>query len=339
MKRLFNVLTGIIGKVPIFFNFDNPSFYPAWTGYYNYLEENLHWRWVSNTDNLFSSSKFIEEATYAVFKPNNFFNYIGTWPIIIHEHGATHQSDVGYYYYYLSKNGIPLSNFKNVYNRNGNWWNLLNFMIDLLKRGNEEVETEYDKYTRDPRSGYTSQGGDAIYKPEFNMGYEWRYGEVNIEYIGTRNQIEIIGKKEEIFNRDNSGIIRYNGNFYPSKFDMPDKETQDGFLFKVDILLNGKYWLKRILPHVTPPYYQWKDGSYCYEYASTIVNIYKDGTGWHAHFPPFTISKHNVGTNWDGKLSPIPGPGGEPVYVPYEVTDIPRKRLIKEFYDEEMNRE
>lgn len=326
MKKLFNVLTSITSKVPIFFNFDNPFFYPAWTGYYDYLEDNLHWRWVSNPDNLYDNDKFIDEATYATFKPNNFFNYVGTWPIIIHEHGSTHHSDVGYYYYYLSKNGIPLPNFVNVYNRDGNWWNLLNFMIGLLKKGNEEVEMEYDKYTRNPVRGRrtpTLQTGDFSYKPEFNMGYDWKYGEVNIEYIGTKNQIEITGKREEMFNKYDSGIIRYNGNFYPSKFDIPEKEAQTGFLFKIDILLNGKYWTNHTYSVGNEAYCDWFENSYGYGYASTVVNIYKDTSGtWHMNIPPFTVIKNNVGTDYQQT---------------YSVFDIPQGYRIREFEEEEEN--
>lgn len=365
MKRIYNNINLIDIKAPF-----------SYTGFlFEYLLDpalpiGMHWVNIDSlTDNFEFSINHKDGESLSFNKLLDYFleMYIGN------PTDLSGDPMLNYWYNYIRKYGITQTMFAMSISKSPLFAETLTLIVNLIKNFYDGLDLTMQLYTRDPRSGYASQGGDYSYKEEFNWGYQWIYGELDltfnnqlphpIHYIDF-NELQFTSKSETLYYKNEYGINKSLTTQYPLSLLNPNLKIGDVLRFNVAMKLNGKYWLTRTTPDVIPPFYEWKASSYCYSWTDFQIMLTKVSagsateSGWEMKTYKNNVEINladelvklgtptsqggygrNVGTNWKGKLSPEPGPGGEPVYVPYEPTDIPKQHRIWEYEEPESESE
>lgn len=346
MKKTFNILTNIRKEVPLL----PMASYATSAGdlnditgqwiLYNEEEPTLYWEACASKNSKWLWADFVEEYddnTYNIIDIGDIITY-RVLNMMFQPYGPNSSPDFtddnwerfnwnnatqrevpseGFYYEWLRTAGIPYSNFKNSFNYKSNYYNLLLLITMFITQFELWSLKQFDKWSRNPGPG------DLTYKPDFNMGYEWKWYKSKIEYIGSSNKTIISGNREDQFYKDsNTRLKKFNSVFYPGKFDIPEQNIeQGGYLFHIRILLNGKYWTYDVTESM-PILARWRSNSYCWSYVDGTLNIYKDSNGaWHSNTAGITWhGPYNCGSSYD---------------IDYKVDQIPAGYRISEFEEEE----
>lgn len=218
-------------------------------------------------------------------------------------------------YWYKILKTIPRDNFYNSLINNSVIRQYINGLFIIIWYTERLIARIDERFTRPPKSGTEEQGADIIYKPDFNMGYEWKYAQIKIEPTSINNAyIKIKQDKSIIMAKNESGINKAFNTIYPGYSEWLYKgKKRMLWTFDISYILNGSYWLMRTEPETIPPVYEWKDKSYCYMSRSFQAVIFYDPVDGitvdikektQREYSNQTAYYHNVGTNWDTEYTP-----------------------------------
>ena len=269
-----------------------------------------------------------------------------------------------YWENYVRKYGITKAMFQLSLSKSPFFTKILGILATMIKSFYDGLDLTMNFWQRNPVSGNIRDSRtDTSYKEAFNWGYEWKYGEIFLSferptppypvYFIDINKLHFTTKSETLFYKNEYNLKKALTTMYPLNLINRSLKEGDTIVFNVAMTLNGYYWLYN--SPTTSDYVTWDSRSYGYSSTNFQCLLKYIGTGWEMTCYRNNVQinladeitrlgiptdkstasgngyARNVGTNWDGKLSPVPGPGGEPVYIPYAPTDIPNRYFIWEY--------